>query len=77
MMPLAEALVPSLKLVVTLLIAPAPLTLVALTNAMPWLLFRPSSKPDAPVTVVVLLAALTANNAKEAIRLAKHRSGRG
>ena len=60
-MPLpAEALLVSSKLVTTLVIAPVPVTPVAAAKAMPWLLFRPSSKPTAPLTAVVLLAALKA-----------------
>ena len=57
-MPLAaDTSVLSAKPPATLLIVPVPATVVALANVIPWLLFRPSLKPTAPVTAVVLLAA--------------------
>jgi hypothetical protein len=43
-----------------LLIVPVPPTVVAAVKLMPRLLFAVSSKPTAPVTAVVLLAALKA-----------------
>ena len=60
-MPLAvDTSVLSAKLPVTLVIAPVPVTLVALAKVIPWLLLAPSLKPTAPVTVVVLLAVSNA-----------------
>ena len=53
----AEVLLVSSKFAATLVIAPVPVTVpVTLANVIPSLLFAPSLKPAAPVTVVVSAA---------------------